>query len=98
MENFNLFKKEEDNSELIIRLKLRKSFAEVVKDTALKAKESGITKSPFIELLIKSAIGNFYQAMKKETILRKACEAKNISYDDILDEECQYIVHHYLGE
>lgn len=82
-----------NNTESALREKLHNEFEKCVKE-ALEEHKTG--QSIFDDLIIKAAVGSFYQGMKEQQGFALMCDMIGINYEGMLDEECNKVLDKYL--
>ena len=79
--------------ELGIRMKTRLAFDDIVSDTISRRKND-----PLIDgLMVKSAIANFYESMRKDKTMESMLKERGINYQKILEEECSKTIEKYFN-
>lgn len=82
-----------ETKESKLRKQIRKSFNDSVKNACRKA---DIKDPLFRDLMIRSAIANLYDALKKESTLYVIASAQGLDFDEILEDECKRAMNKYL--
>ena len=74
-------------------MKTRLAFDDIVSDTISRRKND-----PLIDgLMVKSAIANFYESMRKDKTMESMLKERGINYQKILEEECSKTIEKYFN-